>query len=181
MHLFGVNLGDLKYLFFGLALVLLMIFRPQGLFPVRQQLLAYGKRARDLLGRRQSQRPRHDGTEDVESAALPVIDEDMALHREVHAAEGEILLETTDLTVKFGGLTALDSGELQHQARRDPRPDQAQRCRQDHLLQRDHGRVPAQRRDRSPSTASGWAASNAIRSPASASLARSRTSGSGAR
>ncbi len=49
VHLFGVNLGDLKYLFFGLALVLLMIFRPQGLFPVRQQLLAYGKRARDLL------------------------------------------------------------------------------------------------------------------------------------
>jgi branched-chain amino acid transport system permease protein len=49
VHLFGVNLGDLKYLFFGLALVLLMIFRPQGLFPVRQQLLAYGKRARLLL------------------------------------------------------------------------------------------------------------------------------------
>ncbi len=49
VHLFGVNLGDLKYLFFGLALVLLMIFRPQGLFPVRQQLLAYGKRARELL------------------------------------------------------------------------------------------------------------------------------------
>lgn len=49
VHLFGVNLGDLKYLFFGLALVLLMIFRPQGLFPVRQQLLTYGKRARELL------------------------------------------------------------------------------------------------------------------------------------
>lgn len=49
VHLFGVNLGDLKYLFFGLALVFLMIFRPQGLFPVRQQLLAYGKRARYLL------------------------------------------------------------------------------------------------------------------------------------
>jgi branched-chain amino acid transport system permease protein len=47
--LFGVNLGDLKYLFFGLALVVLMIFRPQGLFPVRQQLLAYGKSARRLL------------------------------------------------------------------------------------------------------------------------------------
>jgi branched-chain amino acid transport system permease protein len=45
----GVNLGDLKYLFFGLALVVLMIFRPQGLFPVRQQLLAYGNRARNLL------------------------------------------------------------------------------------------------------------------------------------
>jgi branched-chain amino acid transport system permease protein len=49
VHLFGVNLGDLKYLFFGLALVVLMIFRPQGLFPVRQQLLAYGKSARKLL------------------------------------------------------------------------------------------------------------------------------------
>lgn len=49
VHLFGINLGDLKYLFFGLSLVLLMIFRPQGLFPVRQQLLTYGKAARDLL------------------------------------------------------------------------------------------------------------------------------------
>ncbi len=38
------------------------------------------------------------------------IDDDMAaLHREVHAAEGEVLLETKDLTVKFGGLTALDA------------------------------------------------------------------------
>ncbi|CAN5624024.1 branched-chain amino acid ABC transporter permease [soil metagenome] len=49
VHLFDVNLGDLKYLFFGLALVFLMIFRPQGLFPVRQQLLTYGKSARKLL------------------------------------------------------------------------------------------------------------------------------------
>lgn len=49
VHLFGVNLGDLKYLFFGLALVVLMVFRPQGLFPVRQQLLTYGNSARKLL------------------------------------------------------------------------------------------------------------------------------------
>jgi branched-chain amino acid transport system permease protein len=47
----GLNLGDLKYMFFGLALVVLMIFRPQGLFPVRQQLLAYGRSARELLSR----------------------------------------------------------------------------------------------------------------------------------
>jgi branched-chain amino acid transport system permease protein len=51
VHLFGVNLGDLKYLFFGLALVVLMIFRPQGLFPVRQQLLAYGRSAHKLLSK----------------------------------------------------------------------------------------------------------------------------------
>ena len=49
VHFLGINLGDLKYLFFGLALVVLMIFRPQGLFPVRQQLLGYGKAARNLL------------------------------------------------------------------------------------------------------------------------------------
>ncbi|GAA2802887.1 branched-chain amino acid ABC transporter permease [Mycolicibacterium pallens] len=51
VHFLGINLGDLKYLFFGLALVVLMIFRPQGLFPVRQQLLTYGNRARKLLSR----------------------------------------------------------------------------------------------------------------------------------
>lgn len=39
----GQSLGDYKYLFFGIALVVLMIFRPQGLFPVRQKLLAYGR------------------------------------------------------------------------------------------------------------------------------------------
>src|ERR1700733_9344107 len=37
------------------------------------------------------------------------VDELAGVHREIHAAEGEILLETTDLTVKFGGLVALDS------------------------------------------------------------------------
>ncbi|HEY7051541.1 MAG TPA: branched-chain amino acid ABC transporter permease, partial [Mycobacterium sp.] len=47
----GIHLDQLRYLFFGLALVILMIFRPQGLFPVRQQLLAYGKSARALLRR----------------------------------------------------------------------------------------------------------------------------------
>jgi branched-chain amino acid transport system ATP-binding protein len=40
----------------------------------------------------------------------PLLDEEMAaLHREVHAAEGDTLLQATDLTLKFGGLTALDS------------------------------------------------------------------------
>jgi branched-chain amino acid transport system ATP-binding protein len=37
------------------------------------------------------------------------VEEVAGLHREVHAAEGEILLETQDLTVRFGGLVALDS------------------------------------------------------------------------
>src|SRR6476661_8344908 len=37
------------------------------------------------------------------------IEELAGVHREIHAAEGEILLETKDLTVQFGGLVALDS------------------------------------------------------------------------
>jgi branched-chain amino acid transport system permease protein len=31
--------------------VMMMIFRPEGMFPARQQLLAYGKAARDMLRR----------------------------------------------------------------------------------------------------------------------------------
>src|SRR6201996_7051379 len=37
------------------------------------------------------------------------IEELAGVHREIHAAEGETLLQTKELTVKFGGLTALDS------------------------------------------------------------------------
>lgn len=38
-------IADYKYLIFGIALVLIMIFRSQGLFPARQKLLAYGRLA----------------------------------------------------------------------------------------------------------------------------------------
>jgi branched-chain amino acid transport system ATP-binding protein len=41
--------------------------------------------------------------------AEATIEELASVHREIHAAEGETLLQTQDLTVKFGGLTALDS------------------------------------------------------------------------
>jgi branched-chain amino acid transport system permease protein len=39
----GNAISQYKYLFFGLALMVLMIFRPQGLIPVRQKLLTYGR------------------------------------------------------------------------------------------------------------------------------------------
>lgn len=39
----GDKIAEYKYLFFGLALMVLMIFRPQGLLPVRQKLLALGR------------------------------------------------------------------------------------------------------------------------------------------
>jgi branched-chain amino acid transport system permease protein len=39
----GTAISQLRYLFFGLALMVLMVFRPQGLIPVRQKLLTYGR------------------------------------------------------------------------------------------------------------------------------------------
>ena len=50
--------------------------------------------------------------------------------------------------------SALDDVSFAHQPGRDPRADRAQRRRQDHLLQRDDRRLPADRRARSASTAS---------------------------
>ncbi|WP_433679405.1 branched-chain amino acid ABC transporter permease [Nocardia sp. CA-119907] len=56
------SLGDLKYMYFGITLVVMMILRPQGLFPVRQKLLTFGRQVyqavrkpaeRELIGARQ--------------------------------------------------------------------------------------------------------------------------------
>ena len=44
-----------------------------------------------------------------EGAGEMTIEELAGVHREIHVAEGEVLLETKDLTMKFGGLVALDS------------------------------------------------------------------------
>lgn len=39
----GTEIAEFRYLFFGIALMVLMVFRPQGLIPVRQKLLTYGR------------------------------------------------------------------------------------------------------------------------------------------
>ncbi len=54
----GDAIAQYKYLFFGLALMALMIFRPQGLIPVRQKLLTYGRQIYQAM--RRSQRPNRD-------------------------------------------------------------------------------------------------------------------------
>ncbi|MTD58577.1 branched-chain amino acid ABC transporter permease [Amycolatopsis pithecellobii] len=47
-----VQIADYNYLIFGIALIILMIFRPQGLLGARQRLLARGRQAyRRLIGR----------------------------------------------------------------------------------------------------------------------------------
>ncbi len=47
----GQSLGDFKYLFFGVALVVVMIFRPQGLFPARQHLITFGRQVYSTIAR----------------------------------------------------------------------------------------------------------------------------------
>jgi branched-chain amino acid transport system permease protein len=52
IHVFGVALHLQKFLVFGLALIVLMIFRPQGLLGARLRLLARGREAyQRLVGR----------------------------------------------------------------------------------------------------------------------------------
>ncbi|MFR9753054.1 branched-chain amino acid ABC transporter permease [Nocardia sp. 004] len=51
------SLGDLKYLYFGIALVVMMILRPQGLFPVRQKLLTYGRQVYHAVRRPAANEP----------------------------------------------------------------------------------------------------------------------------
>ena len=68
-----------------------------------------------------------------------------------------VTLEAHDLTVRFGGVAALDRGELRGRARHRDQPDRPERRGQDHRVQRDHrlpaadaGHGAARRRSRSP-------------------------------
>ncbi|WP_285117186.1 branched-chain amino acid ABC transporter permease [Leifsonia sp. fls2-241-R2A-40a] len=61
-------IADYKYLIFGIALVLIMIFRSQGLFPARQKLLAYGRHAYRMVADAAKGRPR------TQTGATPVVD-----------------------------------------------------------------------------------------------------------
>ena len=153
--------------------MVLMIFRPQGLFPVRQKLLAYGRAARELLRSGRSDegvgmtastpgaKHRHAEQIAVDRGTRP------ASHREIHGRRGRNrCLRHKDLTGQVRRADRPGLGDVRHQARRDPRPDRAERRRQDHLLQRDHRRVPADLRHGDLRRARRSAASSATRSPA---------------
>ena len=54
-------IAEYKYLIFGIALVLIMIFRSQGLLPARQRLLAYGRTAYGRVAKKDSTGPSSPG------------------------------------------------------------------------------------------------------------------------
>ena len=93
-------------------------------------------------------------------------------------ANGNALLDAPDVTIRFGGLTAVSRFQPGHPAARAGRPDRSERRRQDHglqpadrRLQTDRGGDPRRRRFHA-------ASSSRTRSPPSAWRARSRTSAS---
>ena len=70
------------------------------------------------------------------------------------STNGTPLLETRDLTRRFGGYSAVADMNLKIAARHHPCLDRPERRRQDHDVQSDHRRVAADRTARSWSTAS---------------------------
>lgn len=68
----GNEIASYRYLFFGIALVVLMIFRPQGLLPVRQKLLAYGRELY-VAARRAAQAVTRSGSDDGARPGSPAV------------------------------------------------------------------------------------------------------------
>ncbi len=68
----GNEIASYRYLFFGLALVVLMIFRPQGLVPVRQKLLTYGRELY-VAARRTGQAATRRGSDDGPRPGAPAV------------------------------------------------------------------------------------------------------------
>jgi ABC-type branched-subunit amino acid transport system ATPase component/ABC-type branched-subunit amino acid transport system permease subunit len=107
------EIADYKYLIFGAALVLMMLFRPQGLLGSRSQLLAGARTIGPVAKRLTGAEPIIEGAPPpepvpVDKAITPELEEIVTLDRPVAAGVGESLAEIRDLSVTFGGLTAMD-------------------------------------------------------------------------
>ena len=96
-------------------------------------------------------------------------------------AAAQRLLEVSDVSVRFGGIVALDGVSFDVDAGPDRRPDRPERRRQDHAVQLPVAALRVRRAAASSSTASRCSACRATASPRSASAARSRTSRCSAR
>ncbi len=113
----ATDINEYRFLLFGLALVLMMVFRPQGLLPSRQRAAelaeATGTASIGAVA----------GVDEADVVAQPTADDrgagdppdDVDLPDDfVARAEGasEELLRLTDVTMQFGGVSALDGVSL---------------------------------------------------------------------
>ena len=101
-----INFLQYQFLLYGLALVLMMLFRPEGLFPSRRRRVSCTsrddvgrRRGRDRAGRRSSER-RAETTDDDDARARP----DRAHDRR----RADVLLSARNITKRFGGLVAVN-------------------------------------------------------------------------
>ena len=106
------GLADSRFLVFGIALVIMSVFRPQGLLPSR-------RRAHELQDRRDDMEGNLDAAEETaaplrarpgQGQAEPATGRRLGgrLRRPPAARSDAPLLEIDDVTVRFGGVTALD-------------------------------------------------------------------------
>ena len=116
-------------------MVVIMVLRPRGLVGSRTPTIALGER-RDhrRRARRRGARMRPLPPRGRRRDADPILDVDA-------------------LTMRFGGLLAVDACRLQRAARRHHRADRPERRRQDHGLQLHHRLLPPDRRHASACTA----------------------------
>ncbi len=118
------DITEYRFLLFGLALVLMMIFRPQGLLPNRQRSeeLREAPSAGDGLGAANvehavsaSEDEPADGARAATDSAEGEIPTDVALPADYvarAASTADTVLELRSLTMAFGGVVALDDVSL---------------------------------------------------------------------
>ncbi len=126
--IFGHEIVDtevIRQLLYGLAMVLIMLYRSEGLWPSPKHEDKIAKLAKRAARSR---------------CAPEALTEWRTCHNE---RINNIRLSVKGVNKRFGGLQALSDVGLRNQGGPDLRPDRPERRRQDHVLQRDHGPVHA--------------------------------------
>jgi branched-chain amino acid transport system permease protein len=90
------NITEYRVLLFGFALIVVMVFRPQGLLPSRQ-------RAAEL---------KDEAPPDIATELPSLEEENRPVAPAAVAKTGEVLLELDELSMEFGGVVALNSVSL---------------------------------------------------------------------
>ena len=116
------NFINYQFLLYGLALVLMMLFRPEGLFPEPAAALSCTRTVAEAPSWPRRGLGSRDGPDDAGATA------------DVPAA-GAPILRRARVTKRFGGLVAVRRRRLRHPRRLDRQPDRAEWRRQDDVLQ----------------------------------------------
>ena len=134
--------NEYRLLIFGLLLVLMMRFRPEGLVPNQRRQLEFHEEDEELAERIE---------EEIEETGIDrgggdTVTATNARARTSRRRRARRSWQAENVTMRFGGLTAVDEVNFTGQPRRDRRADRPQRSRQDDVLQLPDRAVPADQR-----------------------------------